>query len=63
MTQAPNRPTLIPVSVTVNGLPYEAAVPGRMLLADFLRVELGLTGTHIGCGLGTFGSGMYMFDG
>jgi carbon-monoxide dehydrogenase small subunit len=63
MTQAPNRPTLIPVSVTVNGLPYEAAVPGRMLLADFLREELGLTGTHVGCGHGTCGSCTILVDG
>ena len=63
MTQAPNRPTLIPVSVTVNELPYEAAVPGRMLLADFLREELGLTGTHIGCAHGTCGSCTILVDG
>lgn len=37
------------ISVTVNGLRYETRVPIRMLLVDFLRDELGLTGTHIAC--------------
>jgi len=37
------------VRVTVNGKPREAAVEPRILLVDFLREELNLTGTHIGC--------------
>ena len=37
------------VSVTVNGRKYDRTVPLRMLLVDFLRDELGLTGTHVGC--------------
>lgn len=41
--------TTISVSVTVNGTEYTADVEPRMLLVHFLRDELGLTGTHIGC--------------
>ena len=37
------------VSVAVNGWTYERTVPIRMLLVDFLRDELGLTATHVGC--------------
>jgi carbon-monoxide dehydrogenase small subunit len=37
------------VTVTVNGEPHEAEVEPRLLLVHFLRDELGLTGTHIGC--------------
>jgi aerobic-type carbon monoxide dehydrogenase small subunit (CoxS/CutS family) len=39
----------IMVRLKVNGTPREAAVEPRMLLVDFLREELNLTGTHIGC--------------
>ena len=39
----------VPVRVKVNGKPCEAAVEPRALLVDFLREELNLTGTHIGC--------------
>ena len=37
------------IKVTVNGDQYEETVPERMLLSDFLREQLALTGTHIGC--------------
>ncbi|CCW18429.1 probable 2Fe-2S ferredoxin [Sphingobium indicum BiD32] len=37
------------VSVTVNGRVHDKTIPIRMLLVDFLRDELGLTGTHVGC--------------
>src|SRR3954447_19682884 len=37
------------VSLEVNGTPYEREVEPRMLLVHFLRDELGLTGTHVGC--------------
>lgn len=37
------------IKVTVNGESYEENVPERMLLSDFLREQLALTGTHIGC--------------
>ena len=36
------------ITVTVNGTPYTRDVEPRMLLAYFLREELGLTGTHVG---------------
>ena len=39
----------IPIEVTVNGKPCRAEVEPRLLLVDFLREELDLTGTHIGC--------------
>jgi len=39
----------VPISVTVNGAKYEAVVEPRTLLAYFLREQLGLTGTHVGC--------------
>lgn len=37
------------IKVTVNGTAYEENVPPRMLLVDFLREQLALTGTHVGC--------------
>ena len=37
------------ISMVVNGKPVRADVPPNMLLAEFLRQKLGLTGTHIGC--------------
>lgn len=39
----------IPIEVTVNGKPCRAEVEPRLLLVDFLRENLDLTGTHIGC--------------
>jgi len=42
--------------VTVNGIVYERAVEPRMLLADFLRESLNLTGTHVGCEHGICGA-------
>ena len=41
--------TTTSLSVTVNGTEYTAEIEARMLLVHFLRDELGLTGTHIGC--------------
>jgi carbon-monoxide dehydrogenase small subunit len=43
------------ISVTVNGNLHTAEVPVRLLLSDFLRGDLGLTGTHIGCEHGVCG--------
>jgi carbon-monoxide dehydrogenase small subunit len=37
------------ISMVVNGKPVRADVPPNMLLAEFLRQKLGLTGTHVGC--------------
>jgi carbon-monoxide dehydrogenase small subunit len=44
------------VSFTVNADPIQADVPPRLLLADFLREHLGLTGTKIGCAMGACGA-------
>ena len=43
------------IEVTVNGSRYERSVEPRMLASDFLRHELGLTGTHVGCEHGVCG--------
>jgi len=52
-----------PVVVTVNGVRYERTVEPRMLLVDFIRHELGLTGTHVGCEHGVCGTCTVVFDG
>ena len=39
----------VPLQVTVNGEAHASEVPARMLLVHYLRDELGLTGTHVGC--------------
>jgi len=54
---------LVTISVTVNGTQYERAVEPRLLLSDFLRHELGLTGTHVGCEHGVCGACTIIFDG
>jgi carbon-monoxide dehydrogenase small subunit len=46
----------LPIALTVNGETITAEVAPRMHLADFLREELGLTGTHIGCEHGVCGA-------
>ena len=51
------------IVVTVNGKRYEATVPVRVTLADFLRHQLGLTGTHLGCEHGVCGACTILFDG
>ena len=51
------------IRVTVNGTPYERTVEARLLLSDFLRHELGLTGTHVGCEHGVCGACTVLFDG
>jgi aerobic carbon-monoxide dehydrogenase small subunit len=51
------------VNVTVNGQPYTRQVEPRLLLSDFLRHELGLTGTHVGCEHGVCGACTVLFDG
>ncbi|HEX6022868.1 MAG TPA: (2Fe-2S)-binding protein [Solirubrobacter sp.] len=45
-----------PIQVTVNGVVYAREVPARMTLADFLREELDLTATHLGCEHGVCGA-------
>src|SRR5437764_816326 len=51
------------ITVTVNGTAYRHAVEPRLLLADFLRGTLGLTGTHVGCEHGVCGACTVMLDG
>ena len=50
------------IRVTINGNSYEHEVEPRLLLADFLRHELGLTGTHVGCEHGVCGACTIAFD-
>jgi aerobic-type carbon monoxide dehydrogenase small subunit (CoxS/CutS family) len=51
------------IRLTINGTFYERAVEPRMLLSDFLRHEIGLTGTHVGCEHGVCGACTILFDG
>ncbi len=51
------------VTVTVNGQEYTREVEPRLLLSDFLRHELGLTGTHVGCEHGVCGACTVLLDG
>jgi carbon-monoxide dehydrogenase small subunit len=51
------------ISLTVNGKAYTKAVSVRMTLADFLRHELRLTGTHVGCEHGVCGACTIEIDG
>jgi len=53
----------ISISVTVNGRVYRRDVEARLLLADFLRHELGLTGTHVGCEHGVCGACTILLEG
>jgi aerobic-type carbon monoxide dehydrogenase small subunit (CoxS/CutS family) len=53
----------IPLTVTVNGTAYQREVEPRLLLTDFLRHGLGLTGTHVGCEHGVCGACTIRFDG
>ncbi|HSR47856.1 MAG TPA: (2Fe-2S)-binding protein [Anaerolineales bacterium] len=51
------------ISVTVNGKAYASIVEPRLLLSDYLRHELGLTGTHVGCEHGVCGACTVQLDG
>jgi len=51
------------IVVTVNGRHHEATVQVRVTLVDFLRHQLGLTGTHVGCEPGVCGACTVLFDG
>ena len=56
-------PPEIAMAVSVNGRPYAERVPPRLLLSDFLRYHLGLTGTHVGCEHGVCGACTVLLDG
>src|SRR5690348_7725352 len=51
------------ITVSVNDKTYTRSVEARMLLSDFLRHELGLTGTHVGCEHGVCGACTVLLDG
>ncbi|MEW6239591.1 MAG: (2Fe-2S)-binding protein [Chloroflexota bacterium] len=52
----------VPITIKVNGQEYKREVEPRLLLSDFLRHELGLTGTHVGCEHGVCGACTILFD-
>lgn len=56
-------PEHVEVNINVNGRDYRRHVESRMHLADFLRHELALTGTHIGCEQGVCGNCTVLVDG
>ena len=51
------------ITLRVNGVSRTATAPARRLLSDFLRSELGLTGTHVGCEHGVCGACTVLLDG
>jgi len=51
------------ITVTVNGTAYTRESPVRITLADFIRYELGLTGTHLGCEHGVCGACTILMNG
>jgi aerobic carbon-monoxide dehydrogenase small subunit len=51
------------IAVTINGRTYEEEVEVRLTLADFIRHQIGLTGTHLGCEHGVCGACTILFDG
>jgi carbon-monoxide dehydrogenase small subunit len=53
----------VEISLSVNGVEYRRAVEPRLLLSDFLRHELRLTGTHVGCEHGVCGACTVLMDG
>lgn len=58
-----NATQAVPIRVTVNGERYERTVEPRLLLSDFLRHELGLSGTRVGCEHGVCGACTILLDG
>ncbi len=53
----------VDVRLTVNGVAHRVTVPARRLLSDFLRHDLRLTGTHVGCEHGVCGACTILLDG
>jgi aerobic-type carbon monoxide dehydrogenase small subunit (CoxS/CutS family) len=53
----------VAIDVTVNGVRHRRDVEPRLLLSDFLRIDLGLTGTHVGCEHGVCGACTVLLDG
>jgi carbon-monoxide dehydrogenase small subunit len=63
LSDFPEHPMTISISLTVNGKAVSADIDPRMLLAQFLREHLHLTGTHIGCDTGHCGACTVHLDG
>jgi aerobic-type carbon monoxide dehydrogenase small subunit (CoxS/CutS family) len=63
LSKIENRETTRVVTLTVNGVRHSVETTTRTTLADFLREELRLTGTHIGCAHGVCGACTVMMDG
>lgn len=55
--------SLVDINIVVNGEPVSAHVEPRLLLSDFLRDDLGLTGTHVGCEHGVCGACTVLVEG
>ena len=53
----------IPIRLTINGKPHQASVPPRRTLVDFLRYDLGLTGTKEACSVGVCGACTVLLNG
>ena len=53
---------VVTIDVVVNGTQHRRTVEPRLLLSDFLRQDLGLTGTHVGCEHGVCGACTILFD-
>jgi carbon-monoxide dehydrogenase small subunit len=62
-TPTTGTPAHVTITVTVNGRSVSRSVPPRRVLADFLRDDLGLTGTHLGCEHGVCGACTVFVDG
>src|SRR6476620_6352654 len=66
MTDTPTSPTAeqqLEITLRVNGVTRTATAPARRLLSDFLRHDLRLTGTHVGCEHGVCGACTVLVDG
>ncbi len=63
MSSAESMSDSVTVELTVNGRRERRTVPARTTLADLLRDELGLTGTHVGCEHGVCGACTVLVDG
>lgn len=62
MSETANNQSVRTISLTVNGVRYERSVEIRRHLGDFLRQDLGLTGTHLGCEHGVCGACTVILD-
>src|SRR3954467_6155765 len=62
MASTSNAPAKLAISVTVNGQTHSAEVEPRLLLVYFLREDLGLTGTHVGCDTSQCGACTVLLD-